>query len=183
MRSLGTELTEPADLGGSIAHEAGAKSARVGFTGSAEPRGDLSEPAAVSQRAGGLPAIGFPRRVQAVAGELANIRRAVLVLAEAQRIASAARADVALAVSEACANVVMHAYVEAPEPGLLIVEAYRAPDALVVIVTDEGRGMRPRPDSPGLGVGLSLIAQLAKRVEVSDHTPTGTRLQMTFAIA
>jgi len=77
--------------------------------------------------------------------------------------------------------VVLHAYLDALAPGLLSVEAYHEDDALVVVVTDEGTGMVPRPDSPGLGMGLPLIARLAHRLEVSSHIPTGTRLQMTFA--
>ena len=43
--------------------------------------------------------------------------------------------------------------------------------------------MVPHADSPGLGLGLPLIAQLAERFEVSDHVPEGSKLQMTFARA
>ena len=38
-----------------------------------------------------------------------------------------------------------------------------APDELVVTVTDDGRGMQPRADSPGLGLGLPTIASLTTR--------------------
>ena len=96
----------------------------------------------------------------------------MLAFAQAHGAGSAALADIAIAVLQACTNVVMHAYIDAPAPGPLSVEAYHAHDELVVIVTDEGKGMTPRPDSPGLGLGLPLIAQLATQLRVSDpHRP------------
>jgi anti-sigma regulatory factor (Ser/Thr protein kinase) len=128
------------------------------------------------------PAAEFTRRVPAVPAEIGGIRRAVLALADARGAAKAAQADIALAVSEACANVVLHAYLGDPEPGPLTAEAYHDKRELVVVITDEGRGMAPRPDSPGLGLGLPLITRLAERVEISDYAPTGTEVRMTFAI-
>src|SRR4051812_35021582 len=86
----------------------------------------------------------------------------VLSFAEAHGATKATRDDIALAVSEACANVVMHAYVNAAAPGSLTVEASHLNGELVVAVRDEGRGMQPRPDSPGLGLGLSIIGRLAQ---------------------
>jgi anti-sigma regulatory factor (Ser/Thr protein kinase) len=121
------------------------------------------------------------RRVPAVAAQIAGIRRAVLELTGARGTSAAMQADIALAVSEACTNVVMHAYLGGAV-GAMTAEAYHADDELVVVVSDEGSGMVPRPDSPGLGLGLSLIAQLAKRVEVGVNAPTGTALRMTFAV-
>ena len=61
-----------------------------------------------------------------------------------------------VAVSEAVTNAVVHAYVDAPAPGEVEVFAKRDPDdGLEVHVSDEGRGMMPRRDSPGIGVGLA----------------------------
>jgi serine/threonine-protein kinase RsbW/stage II sporulation protein AB (anti-sigma F factor) len=66
---------------------------------------------------------------------------------------------VALAVSEAVTNAVVHAYVDAPEPGEIEVVARRTgDDCLEILVSDAGRGMLPRPDSPGVGLGLPLVA-------------------------
>ena len=71
---------------------------------------------------------------------------------------------IALAVSEAVTNAVIHAYVDAPQPGDVEVFAKRhLGDGLEVRVCDDGRGMMPRSDSPGLGVGLPLVAKLAQR--------------------
>ncbi len=103
-------------------------------------------------------------------------------LAAAHGADRATQADIALAVTEASSNVVRHAYVDAVEPGPLTVEAFYEDGRLIVIVTDEGRGMVPRADSPGLGLGLPLIAKLTQQVAVSDHAPTGTTLRMSFAV-
>jgi anti-sigma regulatory factor (Ser/Thr protein kinase) len=91
---------------------------------------------------------------------------------------------IALAVSEALSNSVLHAYLGRSEPGPVTVEAWPTEDALVVVVTDEGSGMRPRLDSPGLGIGLPLIAQMADHLDIEDRDDrAGVRLRMTFALA
>jgi serine/threonine-protein kinase RsbW len=123
------------------------------------------------------------RRVPAHAVEVAGVRAAVTTFAEACGVTESARADVALAVGEACTNVVMHAYVGADAPGSLIVEASQLDGALVVAVRDEGRGMLPRADSPGLGLGLSIIARLSHRLEIGMNGTSGTELRMTFAVS
>jgi anti-sigma regulatory factor (Ser/Thr protein kinase) len=66
---------------------------------------------------------------------------------------------VALATSEAVTNAVIHAYREG-EPGLVRLSAVLEDDDLVVTVRDEGVGMRPDLDSPGMGYGVALIGSL-----------------------
>ena len=56
--------------------------------------------------------------------------------------------DLALAVTEAVTNSVVHAFIDR-EPGIVRAHIQAAPDELVVVVTDNGRGMQPRADSPG----------------------------------
>jgi serine/threonine-protein kinase RsbW len=121
--------------------------------------------------------------VPAEAEEVAGMRNAVLALAEERGMTKAARADVALAVSEACTNVVMHAYIDAPAAGYLTVEASHHDGELVVAVRDEGRGMLPRADSPGLGLGLSVIGRLCHRVEIGQNGGCGTEVRLTFLVA
>ena len=87
--------------------------------------------------------------------------------------------DLRLAVSEACANVVVHAYAE-EEPGLLIVSVITGERDIDVVVRDHGHGMAPRADSPGLGVGLPLITSLARTLELSAATGGGTEVRMLF---
>ena len=89
-------------------------------------------------------------------------------------------ADIKLAVSEACANVVVHAYATAG-PGFMDLEVTTLGEHLAVIVRDHGRGMTPRADSPGLGVGLPLIASLAETLELTNGTDGGTEVRMSFA--
>ncbi len=86
---------------------------------------------------------------------------------------------VGLAVQEAATNAVMHAY-RGREPGRIAIEATFVDEALVVVVADEGIGMVPRPDTPGLGLGLPLIAQLTESLQVEARAPSGTRLVMRF---
>lgn len=90
----------------------------------------------------------------------------------------------ALAVSETVTNAVLHAYVGAPTPGDIVIHAQREPgDGMRLIVSDEGSGMVPRPDSPGLGLGLPLVAHFAERFEVSDRPGGGTEICMVFSSA
>ena len=96
-------------------------------------------------------------------------------------MSGADRADIALAVSEACANVVLHAYLGAGAPGPLHVETYRRHDEFVVVVSDEGRGIAPRANSPGMGLGLALIARLTQRLEIGSNGAGGSKLTMAFA--
>jgi serine/threonine-protein kinase RsbW len=90
---------------------------------------------------------------------------------------------IALAVSEALTNVVRHAYVD-EEPGPIIVEAQlEPPGQLLVRVSDEGRGPMPRADSPGLGLGLGVIAQTADDFSISNRQDTrGTVVTLRFSL-
>ena len=88
--------------------------------------------------------------------------------------------DVRLAVTEACTNVVRHAYEEG-EGAIDVVVRPRA-ETLEVVVSDEGRGMGPSPDTRGPGLGLPLISALADTVELRPGSDGGSRLAMTFAM-
>ena len=48
---------------------------------------------------------------------------------------------------------------------------------------DDGCGMTPRLDSPGLGVGLPFIAHTTDTLEIEPGDSGGTRLRMSFRIA
>ena len=89
-----------------------------------------------------------------------------------------------LAVSEACTNAIVHGYADGPAE-IFTVEAELLGEELCVIVRDRGRGMVPRPDSPGLGLGLPLISQMADRVEVRSppEGDGGVELCMIFSLA
>jgi anti-sigma regulatory factor (Ser/Thr protein kinase) len=121
------------------------------------------------------------RRFPAQADQVGPARREVAAYA---REHGAVDPDaIALAVSEAVTNAVVHAYVDAPAPGEFEVVAKRLPgDGIEINVYDDGRGMIPRRDSPGLGVGLPLVAKLAQRFRVETRPSGGTAITMRFAV-
>src|SRR3954471_24759628 len=88
--------------------------------------------------------------------------------------------DLALAVTEAVTNSVVHAFIDR-EPGIVRTHIQAAPDELVVVVTDDGRGMQPRADSPGLGLGLPTIASLTTTMDMHAAPGGGTVVTMCFA--
>ena len=91
--------------------------------------------------------------------------------------------DIALAITEATTNVVLHAYRDRDEPGdgHDRGRARRRPRCLYV--RDEGSGLAPRVDSPGLGLGLGLIAQVADSADVRAPETGGTEVVMRFNVA
>jgi serine/threonine-protein kinase RsbW len=92
------------------------------------------------------------------------------------------RQNIELAVSEAASNVVVHAYRDRDDPGEIELELATTDGDLVVSVRDAGSGMAPRPDSPGLGLGMPLIANLADSLEIRTLDEGGTEVQMRFAV-
>jgi serine/threonine-protein kinase RsbW len=92
-----------------------------------------------------------------------------------------ALADVLLAVSEVVTNCVVHAYRDQPA-GRVAMEAERSGDELLLSVSDRGRGMAPRTDSPGLGLGLPLVGRIARRVDISAPAGGGTLVSMYFSL-
>ena len=107
-------------------------------------------------------------------------RQALTGACEALGSAPRATGDVRLAVSEACTNVVAHAYRDQAEPGELEVAVLLLPGELTVIVRDRGSGITPRLEGGGLGLGLPLIAALTRRAEIGDQEGGGTEVAMTF---
>jgi anti-sigma regulatory factor (Ser/Thr protein kinase) len=91
--------------------------------------------------------------------------------------------DVRLAVSEALTNAVVHAYRGSSEPGSIGVIAARAVDELWVLISDSGCGLRPRQDSPGLGLGMALMMQLSADIDVHDRSDGGTQVTLRFELA
>jgi len=106
-------------------------------------------------------------------------RAAVAALAQAAGATADALDDVRLGVSEAVTNVVMHAYTRS-QPGPVHISARVERRRLVVEVSDEGGGLRARPDSPGLGVGLPLIAAVTETLQLSNADGDPSRVAMTF---
>jgi serine/threonine-protein kinase RsbW len=109
------------------------------------------------------------------------IRHVLGAFAEALRLPPDMVEDMRLAVTEACTNVVRHAY-DDDEVGSIEVVMQPSADRLHVIVSDRGRGMGPSPDVDGPGLGLPLIAALADSLELLEAPMGGgNRLRMSFA--
>jgi serine/threonine-protein kinase RsbW len=121
--------------------------------------------------------LALPARAE----NIAIVRHALGGFAEAFAVSEAKLADIRLAVTEACANVVVHAYPNGEE-GAMEVLASMEEGGMVVRVRDWGQGIRPRPDSPGLGLGLSLIAALAETVQLGHDEAEHTEVRMTFSL-
>jgi serine/threonine-protein kinase RsbW len=117
---------------------------------------------------------------RAVPPAVGPLRRALTTWAAGAGANPRAEQAIALASSEAITNAVVHAYRDAPRAGTVCVAAERISDARMrVTVTDEGGGMVPRSDSPGLGLGLALIVELAASVDIGS-TASGTCVAIEF---
>jgi len=113
------------------------------------------------------------------AENVAVVRHALGGLGEALDLDPQLLSDVKLAVTEACTNVVVHAYSGGDGP--MQIAAGVEPDGkLMVVVRDQGRGIVPRPDSPGLGLGLPLIATLTETLELGKDAEDRTEVRMCF---
>jgi anti-sigma regulatory factor (Ser/Thr protein kinase) len=117
-------------------------------------------------------------RLPARPESIPRIRHAVVAFATAHGYEDPGA--IALAVTEAATNAVLHAYTAHSEPGEVLAVACAEPDQLVVVVRDWGSGMGPRLDTPGLGLGLPTIATLASSFDVEAAEGAGTLLRMRF---
>jgi PAS domain S-box-containing protein len=113
-------------------------------------------------------------------GSVTLVRGRVRAFAEEHGATPPDVVDLTLAVTEAVTNCVIHAFIDR-EPGRVRVSISTAADELTVVVADNGRGMQPRADSPGLGLGLPTIGRLAAQVDLREAPGGGTELSMTFA--
>lgn len=118
-------------------------------------------------------------RLPATPDEVTRARRETRVLAQRAGLTPSRCADVALAVGEVCANVVVHAY-RGREPGNFVITAHGRDGHLQVRVTDGGCGLAPREDSPGAGYGLPLVAAIATTLELRVAASGGTEVRLTF---
>jgi serine/threonine-protein kinase RsbW len=117
--------------------------------------------------------------VPARADSIAVVRHALSALAGPYDLPSAVVDDMRLAVTEACTNVVRHAYGE--QAGRIEVTVRPASEALQVVVADAGQGMGRSPDTAGPGLGLRLIEAVTDSFAVeSEPGAAGSRLVMSF---
>jgi anti-sigma regulatory factor (Ser/Thr protein kinase) len=117
---------------------------------------------------------------EATRGAPGKGREAIRKFAAAAQATAYALDSIALCVSEAMTNVVVHAYRDMPSQGEIEMEAELVDDSLTVRVSDQGQGLEPRLDSPGLGLGLPLISQFASGSEIVTPEDGGTEIIMRF---
>jgi serine/threonine-protein kinase RsbW len=112
------------------------------------------------------------------------VREMLSGLAEAIGIGHSELNDIRTAVTEACNNVVLHAY--EGEAGPMDIEVHVTPGKLKVLVRDHGCGIQKQADdtdaSPG-GIGLHVIRTLAHSVQFEQAEGSGADVRMEFAVA
>ena len=92
------------------------------------------------------------------------------------------RDAMAMCVTEAVTNAVVHAYRDRTSPGDVEMEMERVDGALCVQVRDTGSGITPQLGTRGLGIGLPLMANLAKPCELRATAGGGTEVMLRFPL-
>jgi len=117
-------------------------------------------------------------KLPARSANVAVVRHVVGAVAEVVGMPRGVGEDARLAVTEACTNVVRHAYGD--RDGAMAISMRHDGALLRVEVADEGRGIAPDPVNSGAGLGLPLIAALADAVEIEHAPQAGSRIAMSF---
>lgn len=132
-----------------------------------------------------LPHPALDMRLPATQDSLPVVRQALRSLGEAVRGDPEQLEDAELGLTEACANVVEHAYRHGD--GVLEVRMQPRHHDMLIVVGDHGRGLglgrRLRPRSRRSGYGLSIIEALSSRHELREAAEGGgTEVVMAFAL-
>lgn len=122
-------------------------------------------------------AVNQARRLQillpAEATQLAGLRQAQRAWSATAGIDQEAQELLLLAVQEAAANVVEHAYWASAEPGIIEVTFWLDADAVNATVKDRGSWRVPSTESTYRGHGLNMMRSLIDFVSI-DRDPGGT---------
>lgn len=110
------------------------------------------------------------------------VRAALTGIAEAAGFDEELATDVKTAVSEACNNVVIHAY--EGQRGPMRVLVINSGDRVDIVVRDDGTGIRRLTSTADhMGLGLALISALADQAEFRTPTGGGTEVRMRFRLS
>jgi len=127
------------------------------------------------------PYVPLTIEIAAAAEQLSNIRHQFSAWMEAAAIPEETIADIVLAVNEAAANSIEHAY-RGHKPGGVLIEAENDGARVHVRITDRG-SWKPAAADPGIrGRGLLLIRAVSDWLEM-DCTPSGTTVNMSFRLS
>jgi anti-sigma regulatory factor (Ser/Thr protein kinase) len=124
-----------------------------------------------------VPFVSF--RVEAAPASVGKIRRRVVDFASQHGAGPAELGSVALAVSEAAANAVVHAYPGTGGP--IYVEADVEDGDLELVVADDGHGFTTA-QSTRLGAGLAVVARSCAAYAIRERLPHGVELWMRFPV-
>jgi serine/threonine-protein kinase RsbW len=176
-RARGSCITSPVSLDALAQHTVSR------FGQALRAQGVLKEIWAVTCSSVTLPRKHFSGHALARPEEIGPLRTGVWQLARGLGVSEGVANAIRVAVSEAITNVVMHAYVGS-SPGAVTVDAWlEDADHFTVRVLDEGHGLIPRADSPGLGLGMGLMAQMADDFRVANREGTpGTTVLLRFLL-
>jgi serine/threonine-protein kinase RsbW len=121
--------------------------------------------------------------LEAVPESIGAARRRVGELAISLEMAEPTLGDLKTVVSEACSNVVQHAY--PGKAGIFEVEAFADEKGMAVVVRDFGRGIRARIESEesSLQLGLGLISMLTTDFDISGRHAGGTEVRMVLPLS
>jgi serine/threonine-protein kinase RsbW len=126
--------------------------------------------------------IGLDRSCPAHPTQIAPIRRGVSAVARLAGAPEDLVTRIELAVTEAATNAVLHAYRDGVARGRIHICARRNGPQIEVRIRDEGVGMSHHPASPGLGLGLSLMAHEADACEIVTPDGGGTEVVLHFEL-
>jgi len=117
-------------------------------------------------------------------GSVAVIRQAVAERAHELGLDRQVVDDLKTIVSEACANVVLHAYPDEPEERPLEVDLARREDGLRLTVRDKGCGIQPTGGgrARGLRMGFLLIGALSSCFQLRSRRGGGTELTLLIPL-
>jgi serine/threonine-protein kinase RsbW len=110
-----------------------------------------------------------------------SVAQARAAVAKFASTAGATRAQVdavRLATSEAVTNAVLHAY--RGRSGEIHLTAAVAGHELWLLIADDGDGLQPQTDRPGLGLGLGLISQVCDEMAIVARSSGGTEVRIRF---
>jgi len=125
------------------------------------------------------PASDIRLTLPALPENVAVVRHVIGALSDALELPDVLIEDIRLALSEACTNVVRHAYADGE--GTIDVLVRSGGSVFEITVIDAGRGLGASPDTAGPGLGLPLIAALTDDFRVERSEGAGSRLTMSFA--
>jgi anti-sigma regulatory factor (Ser/Thr protein kinase) len=123
----------------------------------------------------------FNRTYRAVPESVPSARREICALAAQSGASPQKLENIRLTSSEALTNAVLHAY--GGQPGALHVTAVVVDGEMWLLIADDGCGLQAEVDSPGLGLGLALIARCSDHFSIGPRGAGGVELRMRFNLA